>query len=246
MARAAAVATIALLLVSGMPVSRALACTGDGPSLPAARFQELRDSLDNFTAFKTLIVLGHVVSEHRIDPQRRPILVPEASYVSDVEVDVVLAGDAALAGDKIKVGPNGYGAPDCSGGPRLLPGEKVILFVMPTNPAYTRTFEGASADSGVWQSGQFGVPILFDGPGAYYLRWGRFSGQGDGAGSDSRIPVGSSAEVLQLALDFAAASPGERQRAFELVLGIAPPDGTTPVKSITPPSAGDAGLRSGG
>jgi hypothetical protein len=237
-------AAIVVLVASYIPVRTVLACSGDGPLLPSERFAELNAS--NAGA-GVLVVLGEVISEHRIDPQRRPILVPEQSYVSEVKIELVLAGKAGE--ETLEVGPNGYGAPDCSGGPRLLPGEKVILFLRPINPSYTRTIDQQPADSGAWQTGQLNEPILFDGPSAYYIGWGRFVSSPNGPAIDSRARVGDSAEVLRLALDFGRASPDQRARAFQFVLGIGEPTATSPsvpnqgTPVPLPPAVGEAGLK---
>jgi hypothetical protein len=237
-------AAIVVLVASYIPVRTVLACSGDGPLLPSERFAEL--NISNAGA-GVLVVLGEVISEHRIDPQRRPILVPEQSYVSEVKIELVLAGKAGE--ETLEVGPNGYGAPDCSGGPRLLPGEKVILFLRTINPSYTRTIDQQPADSGAWQTGQLNEPILFDGPSAYYIGWGRFVSSPNGPAIDSRARVGDSADVLRLGLDFGQMSRTERDRAFQFVLGIAEPaDAPQPASAaqrpaVLAPKVGEAGLK---
>jgi len=184
-------------------------------------------------------VLGNVINERRVDPARSAILIGSGAYNSEVHTVVTLYGQADS--EPLQVGPHGYGAPDCSGGPRLLPGEKVMLFLYPTREVYLRTRDGSPADSGRWQAGQGGNPILFDGPTAYYLSWARYSSQGDGVDKDQRTLVGGSTEVLEMALQFFGASAEDRARAFQFVLGTDPP-AKAGIPPVTPPIVGDAGL----
>jgi hypothetical protein len=171
-----------------------------------------------------------------------------AAYVSNVETVVPLAGEGIT--DVLGVGPNGFGSPDCGGGPRIFPGEKLMLFLRPSHGVLGGDCDGGRC--GEWQSGQFGTPILFDGKDAYYLGWGRYSQQGEGATVEQRHYVGESGEVLAQALTYFGASQEQRERAFQFVVGTSAPPSeaqvpSTPAQSgggvqIIPPDTGNAGL----
>ncbi len=232
--------TLILAIAAGLAVGvagqgtipSALACTGGGFPTANDLFGQPHWVEENLG----LAVLGQVISEHRADPSRRGTFFQPNSFISEVRIELVLAGSTVER--SVTVGPTNYTGPDCSGGPRLLPGEKFILFLSRTNRVYREALGGGPADSGEWQTGGLGTPILFDGDDAYFVTTGRFSEGSEGF----RERAGSAAEVLSLALDFAGASDDDRARAFQFVLGTRPPTEAPPSPPITPPSAGDAGL----
>jgi hypothetical protein len=155
-----------------------------------------------------------------------------ATFSSQVQTVLPLTGEGITP--VVRVGPNGFGDPDCNGGPRLFAGEKVLLFLHPSRGRF-----GVSSDSnqhGDWQSGQPGTPILFEGDAAYYLIWGRYTDHPDSKGQEARRYVGKSEDVLRLALTYFNATPDERELAFQFVLG------TTAGAQILPPNTGDGGL----
>jgi hypothetical protein len=85
-------------------------------------------------------------------------------FFSQVQTVLPLSGEGITP--VVRIDPHGFGAPDCSGGPLLFAGEKVLLFLGPS-----RVFVapgGFQPSYGDWQSGQGGTPILFEGDGAYY------------------------------------------------------------------------------
>ena len=201
-----------------------LACSGPGVPLPAVRFS----SAASDEGYQ-LVLLGEVLDEARIQtgsPSGREV------FLSNVRTVVPMAGDALLT--TVRVGPHGFGDPDCSGGPRLLPGEKVMLFLYPSRGVFSS--QGDQTRFGDWQSGQFGTPILFEGDSAYYLSWARFSNQTFIDGKDFRTYVGRAEEVLRLALARYEVSPAGREAAFNFILG------TTDGAHILPPRTGDGGL----
>ena len=231
----AALTLVVPALTATMP-RVAHACSGVGVPPPADRFVTGSESV--LPGPEGIALLGVVIDETELD-------VPfNAAYLSNVQTVLPLQGEGM--GDVVRVGPNGFGAPDCTGGPRLFEGEKVMLFLYPSRGVLGA--EGDPAQFGDWQSGQFGTPILFDGSNAYYLSWARFSVQGEGPSTEQRFYVGESAEVLRLALDYFGVTPEQRERAFDVVLGIsAPPPGQSTGPSadsvgISPPDTGSAGL----
>jgi hypothetical protein len=228
----AAVALIAPLFVAGK-ASPALACSGGAIPPPAERFAPGTSPQNAIIGPNSIVALGSVASETPIGAAY------ETAYLSKVDVVVPFFGDMTTT---LRVGPNGFGAPDCSGGPRLLPGEKVLLFLEPSRPLLGSN-SSPRPELVEWQSGQFGTPILFDGDDAYYLSWARFSNQGNGADQEQRFYVGKSADVLRLVLNYFNPTPAEQEAAYQFVLGTSAPRVIPQgAGKIVPPAAGDGGL----
>jgi hypothetical protein len=230
-----AVALIAPLFVAGK-ASPALACSGGAIPPPAERFAPSTSPEDAIIGPNSIVALGSVVNETPVGTQY------QSAYVSNVDVVVPFYG---TMGSTIKIGPNGFGAPDCSGGPRLFAGEKVLLFLYPSRGLgpFSATFPPYQGEQGDWQSGQFGTPIIFDGDDAYYLSWARFSNQGNGADQEQRFYVGKSADVLRLVLNYFNPTPAEQEAAYQFVLGTSAPRVIPQgAGKIVPPAAGDGGL----
>jgi hypothetical protein len=229
----AAIALAAPLFVAG-PAAPAMACSGGPIPLPAERFAPGTPPGQAVIGQDSIVLLGSVTSETPVGSQFL------SAYRSSVNVVVPFYGAMTTT---INVGPNGFGAPDCSGGPRLFAGEKVLLFLQPSRPLLGSNPQ--PGEQGDWQSGQFGTPILFDGDSAYYLSWGRFASQGNGETQEQRTYVGKSEDVLRLALNYFNPTPAEQEAAYQFVLGTSAPkvipQGAT---KIVPPAAGDAGLAS--
>jgi hypothetical protein len=229
----AALALAAPLFAVG-PAAPAMACSGGPIPLPAERFAPGTPPEQAIIGARSIVLLGSVTSETPVDSQF------QSAYKSSVDVVVSFYGSMTTTLD---VGPNGFGAPDCSGGPRLFAGEKVLLFLEPSRPLLGSNAQpGAQGD---WQSGQFGTPILFDGDSAYYLSWGRFASQGNGETQEQRTYVGKSADVLAAVLGYFNPTAAEQEAAYQFVLGTSAPEVTPQGPSrIVPPAAGDGGLAS--
>jgi hypothetical protein len=215
--RAKAASATATPLVAQVGPAPALACVIGPVPQPAERFGPAASPR---VGSNGIALLGLVLDE-----------TPNRVFVSQVQTVLPLSGEGITP--VVRIGPNGFGAPDCSGGPRLLAGEKVLLFLGPS-----RTFgaPGQPNQYADWQSGQGGTPILFEGDAAYYLSWGRYTDPPVGNGQERRSYVGKSEDVLRLALTYFNATPDERELAFQFVLG------TTEGAQIMPPNAGDGGL----
>ncbi len=245
MLRAGLMASLLMVILAASAVAPSArpvaACSGDAPPLPSERFQP-GSRLYGFES-GGIALLGQVLTEVPIRGLPTPVVgAPQPVFLSEVKTVTALAGSGATP--TVRVGPNGFGAPDCSGGPRLLPGEKVMLFLYPSQGilGVTKT----KGEHGDWQSGQFGTPILFDASDAYYLNWSRFSTRGGGTGGEQRERVGSAEEVLRLTLDYFQVTGEQRDAAFRFVLGVSEPAPAARQPSaprITPPDTGDAGLR---
>jgi hypothetical protein len=218
--RAKAASATATPLVAQAGPAPALACSGRLLQ-PAERFAP--DARFPVVGPNGIALLGLILDE-------APVV--GRTFISQVQTVLPLTGEGITP--VVRVGPNGFGDPDCSGGPRLLAGEKVLLFLHPSRGRF-----GVSSDSnqhGDWQSGALGMPILFDGDAAYYLSPARYTDHPDSKGQEQRFYVGKSEDVLRLALTYFNATPDERDLAFQFVLG------TTAGAQIMPPKAGDGGL----
>jgi hypothetical protein len=215
-----------LAVIARAPVPSAVACSGGGVGPPPERFSDAADY--PVVEGSGIALLGEVLSEAATSvpgPANRQI------YSSEVRTVLPLAG--ADIAPVIRVGGNGYGSPDCSGGPRLFTGEKVMLFLYPSRGYLAGP---ATINVGDWQSGQFGTPILFEGGQAYYLSWGRYSDQGEDQSTEMRQHVGTAAEVLRMALDYFDVTGPQRNEAFQFVIGTGEPT------VIRPPDTGTGGL----
>lgn len=105
---ASLLAVLAVLLASGLAQPRpALACSLAGVQLDLAA--ELAE----------IVIVGEVTAERVIEPTY-------PTYESTIRPAAVLKG--APPGELV-ISPLGYLGPDCSGGPRLAVGERVLLFV---------------------------------------------------------------------------------------------------------------------
>jgi hypothetical protein len=224
-ARLFAALTLVIPLATGLHTPSVAACSGGVP-LPEDRF--VPGALPEVSGIEPygIALLGEVEEEIPIPDHQTPL------FLSTVRTVVPFGGEGITA--VVRVGPNGNGFADCSGGPRLFPGEKVALFLYPA-PAWLAGEEDPGR-YGDWQSGQLGTPVLFEGGDAYYLSWGRFAGQVGGVSDEQREYVGKAEDVLKLILDYFGATEGQRADAFAFVLG------TTAARTIQPPDTGDAGL----
>jgi hypothetical protein len=223
---AKAVGATATPLVAQVGPAPALACVIGRVPQPAERFAPASSP---GVGRNGIALLGLVLDEAPlvVPRQVRPI------FLSQVQTVLPLSGEGMTL--VVRMGPHGFGAPDCSGGPRLLAGEKVLLFLGPSRGLLVAP-PGDSNQYGDWQAGQGGTPILFEGDAAYYLSWVRYTDHPDSNGQERRDYVGKSEDVLRLALTYFNATPDERELAFQFVLG------TTEGAHILPPNAGDGGL----
>jgi hypothetical protein len=223
--RAKAASATATPLVAQVGSAPALACIIGRVPQPAERFAP---DPSPRVGPNSIALLGLVLDEAPLGVPRVPVT---PIFLSQVQTVLPLSGEGITP--VVRIGPNGFGAPDCSGGPRLFAGEKVLLFLHPA-----RGLLDAPADNqhGDWQSGQGGTPILFEGDAAYYLSWVRYADHPDSNGQERRSYVGKTEDVLRLALTYFNATPDERALAFQFVLG------TTAGAQIMPPKTGDGGL----
>lgn len=219
-------AILPLLVLARLPVTPAIACSGGGVGPPSERFSDAADY--PVVEGTGIALLGEVLSE-----TATTVPGPAGRQIYSSEVRTVLPLEGANVAPVIRAGGNGYGSPDCSGGPRLFAGEKVLLFLYPSRGYLTGP---STLNVGDWQSGQFGTPILFEGGQAYYLSWGRYSEQGQDPSSEMRHHVGTAADVLRIALDYFDVTGPQRNAAFMFVLGTEEP------AVIRPPDTGTGGL----
>jgi hypothetical protein len=105
---AAVLLAIGLGMFGVVPPERAAACT----IAPA--------NLEQSAQYAELIVVGEVVSERSL---------PQDGYDSRESTIAVAAVLKGSAGDEITIAPTGWLGADCGGNPRLLEGERVLLFL---------------------------------------------------------------------------------------------------------------------
>jgi hypothetical protein len=187
-------------------------------------------------AFSDATVLANVIADGSVDPATRPLIVPATARTATFEPVAILTAKGPLDGRTI--GPLGYTAPDCSGGPALLPGDKVLLFL-------SKQRQYPVAD---WRIGVFGDTIVFRGNQAFHLLTSR-----------DTLPAGSSRSVIELALEVSGASPANRQAVLAFLAEVeaqpplpppatavaptAPAPALPPSADVRPPSVGEAGLK---
>jgi hypothetical protein len=136
-------------------------------------------------------------------------------HVATVNPVVVLTGN--LTSRPITVGPLMGTAPDCSGGPYLEAGAKVLLSLRKD----TRYSEIAE-----YQVGTFGDTILFNDREAFFMH----------AGRGNLELAGTSENVIEPVPNLARTTPATRDQARRF-LGLGPP-----ASGVRPPDTGNGGL----
>ena len=97
----------------------ALAVFAPATARPAAACSIVQTDLETTAAEAEIVIVGQVIAESMVDP-RWP------SFESTIRVAAVLRGDLEL---EITLSPLGFLGADCSGGPRLPVGERVLLLL---------------------------------------------------------------------------------------------------------------------
>ena len=104
----------------------ALAVFAPATAKPAAACTVIRVDLDTAAEGAEMVIVGEVIRERSIE---RVVFSREA-YESTVRVRVALKGNPER---DITFSPLGFLGADCSGGPRLPAGERVLLFIIEYN-----------------------------------------------------------------------------------------------------------------
>ncbi|HEY8490941.1 MAG TPA: hypothetical protein VIO14_08105 [Dehalococcoidia bacterium] len=181
-----------------------------------------------------LIVVGEAGAEWQADQGRasgdtpvssrdeRPLTATngDVPYYSLVLVAAVLKGEAPAG--SIDVGPSGFLGPDCSGGPRLELGQRVLLFLRQGEPP--NAFAGET-----WS---------FTGPSWYALEDGRAHYRSFAQGR----PDWDAAELVRLVAATAGSDPAQVEQAVRYARGedvemprIVPLAGAEPATDPAPP-----------
>lgn len=92
-------------------------------TVPAAACSIAPSTLQSNADHAQLIIVGQVVAERPLSPS---LAAGYEAYESTIHVAAILKGDAT---SQLTLGPLGFLGPDCSGGPRLQVGERVLLFL---------------------------------------------------------------------------------------------------------------------
>ena len=195
-------------------------CSGGLPLDMTERFQLLAD-------VSPVIVLAEITASDDIPPEGVSPLVGIARTATFSPV-VVLKAEQAL--EELTIGPLRGTAPDCSGGPVMLPGERVLLFLTPQEQYPVAE----------WRVGVFGDVVRFEGDQAVYA----FAGD---IGQQYTEPAGAAAQVIDALAGVLSLDAETRAAAYTFVGSAAPAATAVPSSTgstpITPPDTGDAGLR---
>ena len=200
----AACGGLALLMVSLPSASSAAATCSYG--IP----EDPRDRLRAEAAAADLILIGKVMSERLMTPEDRPVVLPAHidAYESTVTTQAILVGDERQT--EIRIAGLGFFAPDCSGGPRLLAGEQVMLFL------YEWSYVARGGEVDAWFIGVAGGKVVLADEEA------RFD-YGDGASETA----GDAREFIESAARMVDASP-EATAAALFAAGFRSESGRTP------------------
>ena len=230
--------TVVCLLAPTPNVSkRAYACS----LAPQPNPRIIRDVITASLSYSEAVTLADIVGHNQVGTGR-PLLVPADATTATFSPAAFLYSTGPVDGRTI--GPLGYIGPDCSGGPLLETGDKVLLFLQ-TEKQY-RVAE--------WRVGVSGDTILFQGPEAFYLSPARHL-----------TPAGSSRSVIETLIEITQPSPANREAALAFLaqlerapnpvqtstptptpvrtLPTSTPQATGTQQGIRPPAAGDAGLK---
>ncbi len=110
----------ALVVLASRSTDRAQACTFVLESDPLRAVAAAAGGSD-------VVVVGEVIREEPIEDDPVDFAVfDDRAFTSTVRVDAALKGEPERL---LTLGPLGYLEPDCSGGPRLRAGERVVLFL---------------------------------------------------------------------------------------------------------------------
>jgi hypothetical protein len=137
--RAKAASATATPLVAQIGPAPDLACIIGPVPQPAERFAPAASPGVTGVAPKGIALLGLVLDETPVN----------RIFYSQVQTVLPLSGEGITP--VVRIGPHGFGAPDCSGGPRLLAGEKVLLFLGPSRVLVVPG--GIQPSYGNWQAG---------------------------------------------------------------------------------------------
>jgi hypothetical protein len=129
---------IATLLLPGVPARIAFACSGGFEG-------DYRERIDLMyhSELVLAVALAEVTDVRAIGPGA-PLFVLPAGTIATFRPEV-LWSNLDFAGNTI--GPLGYVAPDCSGGPRLETGDRVLLFLMRSRYGVASYSIGAGGDT---------------------------------------------------------------------------------------------------
>jgi hypothetical protein len=218
---AAAIAVSLTALLSPSLAAQATACTGAAPEDMAERFS-------TFSEFANVVVLAEITASADV-PEGDTSFPGLDEKTATFEPVVVLKQDQPL--EEFTIGPLRSSAPDCSGGPVMLAGERVLLFLSP---------QVQYEDVAAWRVGVFGDVVVFSGDSAEYA-------YGGDAEEQYREPAGTAAEVIGVISDVLGLDAATRDAAYAFVGAEAPAPAPSPAPAgppaITPPDTGNAGLR---
>ena len=139
---------VVTLVLPGMPARIAFACSGGFEG----GYRERIDLIYHSEVVQA-VALAEITDVRAIGPSA-PLFVLPTGTIATFRPEV-LWSNLSFGGNTI--GPLGYVAPDCSGGPRLEAGDRVLLFL-------TRSRYGVAS----YSIGPGGDTILFRGEKAYY------------------------------------------------------------------------------
>ena len=190
---AALVASIAVTLaLTGVAPRNAYACSLAPP--------DKNDPLKYVLEDASLVIVGRVVDERATGG-----VSGEKAYESRVTPDAVLRGSAPN-GDIVLPRLNTLGA-DCSGGPRLPEGERVLLFLYKTSMFDPQTGRN---QQDVWQIGLVGGKVVIESGAAYVEVF------------DQRIRLGETEPAIRDIASRVGASQAQADAAVAAATGAAP------------------------
>ena len=204
------------VLVQPQPLAHAATCSGQ---LPA----DMRERFELLAAEAPVIVLARITASDDVPTEGVSPLVGIAKTAS-FEPVVVLKQELPI--EDFTIGPLRGSGPDCSGGPVMQPGEHVLLFLRPEEQYHVAA----------WRVGVFGDVVRFENEQALYV----FAGAIDRPAAE---PAGTSATVIATLSDVLSLDAATRAAAYAFVGAEAPAASSAGTTTITPPAAGDGGLR---
>jgi len=199
------------LLAAVMAAGVLVAIEPRSVSACSLRYIEPADRLARFSEWSEAIVVGEVVDEVRVP---HPGTWPR--YESRIEVVATLAGEVP---EEIVLRDLGQLGADCSGGPRLVEGERVLLFLVDRDALGMAVDEWRVADSGQAK---------------YRLDAGQALYHSSYTGEDQPEQVGAAAELIEEIASMNNSDPGQVTRALEFAQERQPE-----LSLAEPPMAGD-------
>ncbi len=135
----------ALALVLGALLTVSLARPHEASACSLAGFADAEERVARQVEYSELIIIGTVVSEVWTGEHGGGIPTPE--YTSTVRVEAVLKGPAV---ERIEIPRLGFLTASCGGGPRMVEGERVLLFLQRSNWWWANDLDLSPIPEDVW------------------------------------------------------------------------------------------------